>query len=543
MNQSSLTVLFSILLLHSTNVFAQNLTCADLTKEVFNDSVIIKPNNTNNPPVKYAKPNTQILDVKYITDSLGEGGTQHPCSTSTNCTDGSSSLVYEVYYPNIQYSDTRRLSALIFFHGGGFSDCVNFHSTQTMTYCTEFTKRGFVVFNVEYRRGTSDDNNSKYTSASRRLAIYRAVQDARGAIRTIVSRELNKVTPYRINERRIFLAGPSAGSAIAIVAGYYNSTMINQIFAGVSSHLGVVDADNYLGNAARGSYTIKGVLDLWGQAYVPLKFANNPANFFSQNSQRPALIAFHGGSDPVAKIDSSDVFFSPSTSSYGSESLCVNGTYTLPDNGANGVDLKLHGSASLYNIFKTSLNIPCELYIDCDMQHNLNESTSDFGLANGNASAVTNKQVQIYIVQRAATFFQYVINPNFPYTLTHTKFVNCLNTRSGCNPDSGTTCSNTATCSNGALQNSSTIVQQNLTAKKETNSLFIAVNINKAIYIKFFKAANSKIVLLNLNGIPVKTMEANSTEVVLNGTDLSAGIYLLRVTQGKQMQTAKIVLQ
>ncbi len=543
MKQSSLTVLISILLLCTSHLFSQNLTCANLINEVYNDSVIIKPNNTNNPPVKYAKPNTQILDVKYITDSLGGGGTLHPCSTSTACTDGSSGLVYEVYYPNIQYSDTRRLSALIFFHDGGFSDCINFHSTPTITYCTEFAKRGFVVFNVEYRRGKSDDINPKNTSASRWLAIYRAVQDARGAIRTVVSRELNKVTPYRINERRIFLAGPSSGSGIALIAGYYNSTMINQIFPNISSHLGAIDADNYLGHAARSSYTIKGILDLWGEVYVPLNFANNPANFFSQNSQRPALIAFHGALDPVAKIDSNNVFFSPSTSSYGSESLCVNGTYTLPDNGADKADLKSYGSRGLYNIFKNSLNMPCELYIDCDMPHSLKESTSDFGLANGDASAVTIKQVQIYIVQRAATFFQYVMNSNFPYTLTHTKFVNCLNTRYGCNSDAVTTCSNTATCPNGALQNLSTIGQQNSIIKKETNTLFTATQINKTVYIKFFKVSNSKIVLFNLNGIPLKTMQANSTEVVLDGTNLSAGVYLLHVMQGTQIQIAKIVLQ
>jgi len=543
MKQSSLTVLIGILLLYTSHLFSQNLTCANFINEVYKDSEIIKPNSTNNPPVNYAKPNTQILDVKYVDDSLSGGGSTHQCSTTTNCTDGSSNLIYEVYYPNIKYSDSRRLSAIIFFHDGGFTDCINFHSSPTLTYCNEFAKRGFVVFNVEYRRGKVEDVNKKYTSASRFLALYRSIQDARGAIRTIVSRELNKVTSYRINVQHLFLAGPSSGSVIALMAGCYNSKMINQVFPKVSSNLGAIDVDNYLGNAAASSYTIKGVLDLWGEANVPLSFAANPANFFSQNSKRPSLISFHGNSDNVIKIDSSDMFFSPSTSIYNSESLCTNGTYTLPDNGANNADLKQLGSKRLYEIFTTSLNIPCELYIDCDMTHSLTESTSDFGLANGDASAVTNKQVQIYIVQRAATFFQYVINSNFPYTLTHTKFVNCLNTRYGCNSDSTTTCSNTATCPKSALQSSSTIVQQNSIIKKETNTLFTATQINKTVYIKFFKASNSKIVLFNLNGIPLKTMQANSTEAVLDGTNLSAGVYLLHVMQGTQIQIAKIGLQ
>jgi len=522
-------------------LFAQNLTCANLINEVYSDSQIIKPNSTNNPPVNYAKPGIQILDVKYIKDSLSGGGKNHGCNTVNNCTDGSANLVYEVYYPNITYSDTKKLSAFIFFHDGGFSDCTNFHSTATQTYCIEFAKRGFVVFNVEYRKGKVEDNNGKYTSASRFLALYRSIQDARGAIRTIVSRELSKVTPYRINVRRIFLGGPSSGAVMALLAGCYNSTMINQIFPNVSSRLGAIDINNYLGNASKSSYTIKGILSLWGEAYVPLNFASNPAGFFSQNSKRPSLISFHGGSDPVVKIDSGSLFFSPSTSSYNSESLCANGTYKLPDNGANKGDLKSYGSRGLYNIFKTSLGIKCELYTDCDMAHSLNESTSDFGLANGNASAVTNKQVQIYIVQRAATFFQYLVNASFPSTLRHTKFVDCLNTRFGCNSDSGTTCSETATCNSSRI--SSTNVQQKLPAKKEINSLFTATEINKTIYLKFYKPGNSKILLFTINGIPVKNLQTSNSEVVLAGTDLSSDVYLLKVIQGTQTQVAKIILR
>ena len=522
-------------------LFAQNLTCANLINEVYSDSQIIKPNSTNNPPVNYAKPGIQILDVKYIKDSLSGGGKNRGCNTVNNCTDGSANLVYEVYYPNITYSDTKKLSAFIFFHDGGFSDCTNFHSTATQTYCIEFAKRGFVVFNVEYRKGKVEDSIGKYTSASRFLALYRSIQDARGAIRTIVSRELSKVTPYRINVHRIFLGGPSSGAVMALLAGCYNSTMINQIFPNVSSRLGAIDINNYLGNASKSSYTIKGILSLWGEAYVPLNFASNPAGFFSQNSKRPSLISFHGGSDPVVKIDSGSLFFSPSTSSYNSESLCANGTYKLPDNGANKGDLKSYGSRGLYNIFKTSLGIKCELYTDCDMAHSLNESTSDFGLANGNASAVTNKQVQIYIVQRAATFFQYLVNASFPSTLRHTKFVDCLNTRFGCNSDSGTTCSETATCNTSRI--SSINDQQKLPAKKETNKLFTVTEINKTIYIKFYKPENSKIFLFNINGVPVKNLQTSGSQVVLAGTDLSSGVYLLKVIQGTQTQVTKIILR
>ncbi|HXL56159.1 MAG TPA: hypothetical protein VN958_07880, partial [Chitinophagaceae bacterium] len=307
MKQSLLTVLISVLLLHTSDIIAQDITCANLINEVYKDSEIIKPNSTNNPTVNYAKPATQIPDVRYVDDFVSGGGSNHYCNTVTDCTDGSSNLMYNVYYPNIQYSDTKKLPAIILFHAGGFSDCTNFNTPNTnemQTYCTEFAKRGFVAFNVEYRRGQEDDSLTKYTSASAMLAMYRAIQDAKGAIRTIVSRELNNVTPYRVDVQNIFIGGLSAGSIMAIEAGYYNSTMINQVFPSISSYLGDINADYYLGNASGSSYTIKGVLDLWGFASIPLNFASNLAAFFSQNSKRPSFIAFHGGSDSRIKIDS-----------------------------------------------------------------------------------------------------------------------------------------------------------------------------------------------------------------------------------------------
>lgn len=519
------------------NIAAQDLSCANLINEVYTDAQIVKPNSTTNAPVKYAKPGVQILDVRYA-DDFAKGSTYY-CNTVTDCSDGSSGLKYKVYYPNIQYSDTRKLPAIILFHSGGFSDCTNLNAADIQTYCTEFAKRGFVAFTVEYRREKEEDSINKRMSASKFLAMYRAIQDAKGAIRSIVSKELNKTMPFRIDLQNIFVGGASAGAIMAIAVAYYNSTMISQVFPNVSSYLGDINADNYSGNVSENSYTIKGVLDLWGFACVPLNFASNPAPFFSQGTKKPAFIGFHGGSDNVINFDSGYMYFASSGERFRSESLCVNGTYTLPDNGANNADLKLYGSEGLNKILKNSFKVPCELYIDCDMQHGISESTSDFGLAGGNASAVTIKQVEIYIVQRAATFFQYVMNPNFPYTLTHTKFVGCLNSRYGCNSDANVTCSNTANCTNAALQNTSGIIQH---STKE-NTLFMVIPINKTIRIKFFKVASTNIVLLNINGIPVKALQTRGEEVILDATNLSAGFYFLRVIQESQMQITKVVVR
>jgi poly(3-hydroxybutyrate) depolymerase len=532
-----LTSLF-FLIIFPLLLSAQDLTCTNLVKEVYSESQIKKPNSTDNPRVSYSKANTTVLDVQYKADSLSNKA----CSASNSCANGSSGLIYEVYYPDIKYSAKHRLPAIIFFHGGGLSDCSDLDQSGVQTYCIEFAKRGYVAFNVEYRRGRIEDIEKKFTSASQILAAYRAVQDARGAVRSIVQRELDKSTQYRIDPNNIFLAGASAGGDIALNVGFETPHMVNQAFSKVSSYLGAVDADNYYGNPQNGKYTIRGVLSMWGGLYVPLKFQNTPADFFSENNHIPALIAFHGGADGEVPITTSDVFFSAPPSVYNSETLCVsNGTFSLPDNGKKNADVKLLGSQGIYDALKTTLNLPCELYIDCDMEHGLDESVSDFGLANGNASAVTDKDVQKYIVERAATFFQYVMNANFPVKLTHSRFVNCENDRYGCNGDANTKCSDNAICPAG-LKNSSITSAQNIVTKKETNNLFTATETGKVIYINFKQAGNYMIRLYDVNGIPLKSTHISNTKTVLDCSNFSSGIYLIQAIGETQLQTTKIVL-
>jgi alpha/beta hydrolase fold len=524
-----------MLLFNISHLPAQDLTCANLVNEIYSDSQIKKPNNTDNPPLSYAKRNTPVADVSYTNDFLNN----KQCSATTDCKDGSDQLQYEVYYPDINYLN-QKLPAVILFHGGGFSDCSNWHRDAMKTYATEFAKRGFIVFNVEYRRGRIEDDKKKYTSASQMLAAYRGFQDGRGALRTIVARELSKSTVYRIDLQNIFLAGESAGGYIALNVGYDTRKMVNQAFPNISDYLGSVTANNYFGDAADDSYTIRGVLNMWGGIYVPLKYADAPENFFSQNPNLPALIAFHGNLDDEVNIGTADIFYSTPPSAYASESLCTGGgTYTLPDNGSRNADIKRLGSESLYETLKKNMGIPCELYIDCDMGHGLDESTSDFGLDGGNALAVTNTDVEKYIVQRAATFFQYIMNSNFPYKLKHTRFVDCENDRYGCNPDE-TNCDNNATCTSAAIQH---FAQISKASEQNSNSLYAVSEFNKNISVHFYQAGVNDIQLFGATGNAIKHIRTNSIEAVLNCGDLASGIYLLRVLCGTKMETTKIFLQ
>ena len=154
-------------------------------------------------------------------------------------------LVYDVYYPDEKsvypcYKD-KPLPAVLLFHGGGFSDCSDYGGEKGIKfYCKEFAKRGFVAFNIEYRRGRLKDtgiviaDGGSYLSSSNLLATYRAFQDGRGALRSIIARQTGQLkTPYRIDTENIFVGGASSGAFIALSMAYYNSDMIDELFGDV----------------------------------------------------------------------------------------------------------------------------------------------------------------------------------------------------------------------------------------------------------------------------------------------------------------------
>ena len=147
-------------------------------------------------------------------------------NTPDSCKDGLASLNYKVYYPsklnnkNLDYSECG-LPVIIMFHGGSFDECSDRQNPGIVYICRELAKRGFIVFNVEYRRGVLIDTRKpyagykyKYVSAQQILAIYRASQDVRGAVRTIIykQRTNGNDAAYKIDTNKLFLGGISAGS-------------------------------------------------------------------------------------------------------------------------------------------------------------------------------------------------------------------------------------------------------------------------------------------------------------------------------------------
>lgn len=430
-----------------------------MTQPLF--KTIVQDKGTNNNGYSYAKSSSpaNYADVEYQ-NPLPHNKECHR-STTTHCLSDPTAtpLKYYVFYPaNTEYSKQQYyncpLPAIVLFHAGEFSDYNDIDdATQLEDVAVPLAKRGFVVFLCEYRRGTYTDYfPGSYTSAQQELAIYRAGQDGRGALRSIIQYQRDhhsNTENFQIDTNNIFIGGQSAGAFISINLAYYPiQTMIDQVIPGVHAYLGSINQDFYKGDTTIDYFKkIKGVIDMWGNGYLPASYISNPSAFFQNIGNFPAMIAFNGQLDQTAPPYQTPIEFSPSESPhepFHSESNCLpyhSPPYTVIN--INGADLYAFGAYNIYNIL-TAVS-PMELYIDCQMHHGLDcdpteqpgcttTFQSDFG-----TGYVHPEDVYEYIAERTAVFFQavltgkaYITNMG-QYSLGQSKFIECKNTRVGCN--------------------------------------------------------------------------------------------------------------
>jgi hypothetical protein len=151
-----------------------NLDCRlDLTQPIFTDIHI--------DTLSYAKHPlpSLFLDVQYEKDAYGKPTScLPPASGMDECLNDSSSLIYYAYYPKDHNYTSCPLKPIILMHSGGFAECSTLDQPGINNMAEFLAQRGFVVFNVEYRRGIRQDSaNLANTSAQQYLAPYRAEQD------------------------------------------------------------------------------------------------------------------------------------------------------------------------------------------------------------------------------------------------------------------------------------------------------------------------------------------------------------------------------
>jgi acetyl esterase/lipase len=128
---------------------------------------------------------------------------------------GTDTLKLDLYTP-VGDANTQR-PLMIWIHGGGF---VQGNRTEMDAACRAFTRLGFACATVSYRLGFYPppplSNPFAADSVEVIRAVYRAVQDVKGAMRYLAGRAATDSTDVS----RVVLAGVSAGAITAIHAAF-----------------------------------------------------------------------------------------------------------------------------------------------------------------------------------------------------------------------------------------------------------------------------------------------------------------------------------
>ncbi|HYV95174.1 MAG TPA: alpha/beta hydrolase fold domain-containing protein [Chitinophagales bacterium] len=482
-------------------------TCSDCLNSTFlSKSKIITVSN-----MSYASSNISNAFIDFQI-------TKPSCVVNTGCLYGSdaaeNSLTYDVYYPYLSCGTYPQLPAIILFHGGGFSECSD--KSDEEDYCIDFARRGFVAFSVEYRRGKDGDNSG--ISASYMLALYRGLQDARGAIRTIIKRQNDGGEPYKIDVNKIFIGGQSEGGVIAVNTAYLDQQEADAVMPGVSAVLGTLDDRApmprfYYGKPAM-SYTIRGVINLWG-GLAESDSSGTALNFI--DAGEPPFIGFHGELDATVAYNLYANTYS--TGSKATADQCDSIHYTNP---AAGNIVWLAGSSAIYDEC-LSKNICAEVYLDSDMGHGTGGDADPFGL-----SYNQNSKVRAYIVQRAASFFQAVLCDECS-NINTSLFFDCVNSR--CKAASSPDMSDNYSCS-GQKQ---MIVTSN-------EQYWKVINSGTYLEVIFFDPSNATIELFNQNGQLLRSTSGFFHHLDVDISSLWPGSYLLRISTAMQTQSEHVVL-
>ncbi len=339
------------------------------------------------------------------------------CNADSGCDNSNSALVYDVYFPAVAaypHYNERPLPFVVMFHGGGFSDCSDKDGADSHVYCKTLAERGFVVFNVEYRRGRIKDE--KNLSPEQLLATYRGVQDGRGAIRSIIKRQLNNEPAFKIDTSRLYIGGNSAGAIISLHIAFCNQQELDEAFPGISDTtiLGPIDKDDYYGSPDV-AFSVKAVLSMWGGLVGTSSDPGFPS--WIKETDRIPVIAFHGKLDKTVPCFIVKDSFSIGSRATVDQCGC---TYQLSSDGGFVYE---YGDEPIYERLK-SLNIPAQLYLDSDTRHGLSKN-ADYGVTDDV------KSLEEYIATRAAIFFQ-AVHSNVPLEFLGARFEDSINNKTYC---------------------------------------------------------------------------------------------------------------
>lgn len=173
-------------------------------------------------------------------------------------------LHMDVYYPSLDADELAKRPFIMLIHGGAF---LGGNRNDMRNMCRNFARRGFVAATMTYRLGWDCDPNAGLLicllcgNQANKLpvAVYRAVQDARAALRFVAA----NAGQYGVDTSAFFVGGTSAGAVTAMQTAFFTQQEAGAICPYCVEQIG--DLDNGV-NDIQATYQIRGVLNNCGAA-------------------------------------------------------------------------------------------------------------------------------------------------------------------------------------------------------------------------------------------------------------------------------------
>ena len=203
-------------------------------------------------------------------------------------------LSLDLYEPSGDTISQRPL--IVYAFGGGFLIGTRI-DPPIVGYCTYLAKCGYVVASIDYRIGFNVVDGQ---SAER--AVYRGVQDLRGAVRFLCQR----YPQYRIDTNAIFLTGSSAGCFSGLHSCFMEQNEVPARVHGTTletSDIGCYDCDVNADNN-RTMPKIRGIINHWG-AILDTSFIRTTAK------DNVPTISFQGDQDNIVPYITAPPFSIP----------------------------------------------------------------------------------------------------------------------------------------------------------------------------------------------------------------------------------------